>query len=626
MSQVIEFTNVGTTKLAGPREQIKFRAGPFCAALLIVIASICMLTSSWDDSPCRDEPEHVTSGFVCVTAQNYQLNCWHPPLVKDLAALPLLFMHLKSPLDGPNVQQHNRLAIDYFFYGAGNDAQAILRAARVPLMVLAAIFLLWYYKRIRGEYGDAAGLVALVMLSTSPTVLAHARFVTNDVAAAAAFFVCLTEFVQFLRKPSKTSLCVVGLVTGVAQLVKFSLVMLYPVYLILGVVWVTLASESSKLRRTLTTAARQLLKLAANLAVIALIGLCVVWATYQWHTANLPPEFQHKYNNVVFSTNFGVAAPVIIRLTEDHRCLRGLSWYFTGLCAQGLHWQIGHPKRIYLLGEFRKGGENPLYFPILLVSKEPAAFLLLLSLASLVGTGALISKISAGRTTLKGICREHFLLVSAVVFSIVYFATAIAGHLNLGIRHLLPVIPFLYMLSAVILCRRLSSSRGLGRKWLLAVVAALLCWGTISSLASWPGYLAYFNEFAGGKNNGGWIASGSNYDWDTDFLRLKTLLERQKITDARLIYSGAGNPYYYLGNLVRPLKLPDRPSAGQIIAIPLQEWQRIMADWKGEHQLVMLEGRWREQPRLYEPSQITWFCALKPVGKAGDSILLFRAP
>src|SRR5262249_33783280 len=138
-----------------------------------------------------------------------------------------------SPLD--ESKTINRSAIGSFLYESGNDALAMVRAARIPLMVLAAAFLLWYYKRLREEYNRTTALVALVMLSASPTFLAHARFVTNDVGAAAAFFICVAEFVRFLRKPSKTSLFLVGLFTGVAQLVKFSLVLLHPVYLVLGI-------------------------------------------------------------------------------------------------------------------------------------------------------------------------------------------------------------------------------------------------------------------------------------------------------------------------------------------------------------------------------------------------------
>jgi hypothetical protein len=155
MSQFIELTSETSTELFRPRKQTKFSAGPICAALLIAVATICMFTSSWNDSPAWDEPEHITAGYLYLTTGSYELNCWHPPLVKDIAALPLLFMDLFPPPNEPRNVLHNpRGAWTKFFFETGNDAQSIVRAARAPLIILFAIFCIFFYWRLRQEYGD----------------------------------------------------------------------------------------------------------------------------------------------------------------------------------------------------------------------------------------------------------------------------------------------------------------------------------------------------------------------------------------------------------------------------------------------------------------------------------------
>ena len=53
-----------------------------------------MVGASRGDSAIMDELAHIPAGYSYVKYFDYRLNPEHPPLVKSIAALPLIFMDL----------------------------------------------------------------------------------------------------------------------------------------------------------------------------------------------------------------------------------------------------------------------------------------------------------------------------------------------------------------------------------------------------------------------------------------------------------------------------------------------------------------------------------------------------
>src|SRR5206468_1692548 len=70
--------------------------------------------------------------------------------------------------------------------------------------------------------------------------------------------------------------------------------------------------------------------------------------------------------------------------------------------------------------------------------------------------------------------------------------TAMTGKLQIGIRHVLPVIPFLYLFSVLYLHR--------GR-WIYLLMA-MMALSAIETAKAHPDYLPFFNTFVGGSKNG----------------------------------------------------------------------------------------------------------------------------
>ncbi|HEY0370692.1 MAG TPA: glycosyltransferase family 39 protein [Thermoanaerobaculia bacterium] len=155
---------------------------------------------------------------------------------------------------------------------------------------------------------------------------------------------------------------------------------------------------------------------------------------------------------------------------------------------QSVREQSAHPPKAILFGEVREGGWW-YYFPVALFFKTPIPFLIL---------------------ALAGLRRRLDLALMAAAI----LAIAMTSHINIGVRHILPIYAPLAILAAVAFRTR----------W---VQIALVAWLAITSVVAHPDYLAYFNEFAGKEPQR--ILNDSNLDWGQDALRLVRLARKEHI-------------------------------------------------------------------------------------------------
>ena len=75
------------------------------ATCLLAIAFFLSFSQIKKESLTFDELAHIPAGYSYLTQQDYRINPEHPPLAKDLAALPLLFLNLNFPLNSANWTQ-----------------------------------------------------------------------------------------------------------------------------------------------------------------------------------------------------------------------------------------------------------------------------------------------------------------------------------------------------------------------------------------------------------------------------------------------------------------------------------------------------------------------------------------
>jgi tetratricopeptide (TPR) repeat protein len=160
------------------------------------------------------------------------------------------------------------------------------------------------------------------------------------------------------------------------------------------------------------------------------------------------------------------------------------------------------------------------YFPAVLVIKSTVTFLLFCCLALLN---------SALRD--KKVRREVFFLV---IPPVIYFSVALYSGINFGVRHLLPIYPFLIVLIAF------SAWNIAQRHRAFAILAALLVvFHIVSSVRAYPDYLSYANELWGGPQNVHRIFADSNVDWGQGLKAMKRYIDQHQIKECWFAYFGS---------------------------------------------------------------------------------------
>lgn len=117
---------------------------------------------------------------------------------------------------------------------------------------------------------------------------------------------------------------------------------------------------------------------------------------------------------------------------------------------------------------------------------------------------------------------------------VVFLGLAMQSDMNIGVRHVLPIYPFLYLVGA----SALSVAIGRDRRWVVA--AALLAFQVVTSLRSFPGYIAYANEAWGEQKNVHRLLSDSNSDWGQQLKTVAQYLRDRKVTDCWMAYTASG--------------------------------------------------------------------------------------
>src|SRR3989338_8431516 len=211
------------------------------ALLILATMAALMFGSVRNDSATMDELAHIPAGFGYVKELDYRLNPEHPPLVKVLSALsanlavrPYFPTDTKAWHDDINGQwDQGRI----FLYESGNYADKILFWARLTVILLTLLLGWLFFSWVRSRFGPETALLALTLFSFSPTILAHSRYVTTDLGAAFGFFIGIAAFLAFLENPSWKNTVLAGIAFAAANLLKFSLVLLVPMYVIILIGW-----------------------------------------------------------------------------------------------------------------------------------------------------------------------------------------------------------------------------------------------------------------------------------------------------------------------------------------------------------------------------------------------------
>ena len=475
------------------------------AALLLLIFAVEITLSISQQSLSWDEGDHLFAGYMSWKNRDFGLNPEHPPLVKALAALPLLAMDLKVPpyrglpdfkaesyFDGRELIYHN---------GGIEVADRMIFRARLAAGTLSLLLGLLVFLAGREMFGDSAALFALALLVFEPNLIAHGAYVTTDMGIACFMFATIYAFYRYAKSPSWVRLVTVGLASGLALAAKHSGVLLLPMGLALvlrEIFWPTYG--------TTTTRTTRATRLAGSFSVVSLIAVTVLWAFYGFRYAARPAGLALHPSLAEYAHGLhGFESSVYLALARAHILPES---YLYGLVDIRL---ISGWFPSYILGQVHYHGVW-FYFPVAFVIKSTAAFMALMLLAGFA--------IASGKLRAR---REIFFLTLP---PFIYFLFAMGTRLNIGARHMLPMYAFLCLLisGAVVNLARQQ------RRWGY-VAAVLLTWHVVSTSRAYPVYLAYSNEFWGGPANTYKYLSDSNTDWGQQLKAVKQYVDARGIKE-----------------------------------------------------------------------------------------------
>ena len=542
----------------------------WAVALLCLISFTFMLWAARTDSAIDDELAHIPAGYGYVHNLDYRLNPEHPPLVKALAMLPVLFLNPAFPTNTDAWQNAVNAQWDMgreFLYQSGNDADAIIQTARLMPILLTILTIIFVFLLARRLLGNFWALLPTALFGLSPTVLAHGHYVTTDIGATFGVIFSFYFFLRLLESQSlnRKILFAAGAAFGVAMIAKFSTPFLIPLFIFMALMWAILHRHWRILWQTI---------------LVFIIGyIIIVYPVYLIFTLHYPIAKQVSDTQQILGS-FASGPTPAGQFCHGMRCLADLDIWAS-------HHQITRPFAEYLLGLLmvlqRSDAGNTIYFmgqvvnsggwtyfPTLFLLKEPIPTLIIVLFALFLALWAFAkSAIFNLKRTLKSVpdwLRAHFAEFSMASFVVLYWGYSMHSPLNIGIRHILPTLPFIYILASGVWKNWVSRfsplamnpaepfnifagvGKSLARMALkYALVVALAAWLFFETLFAAPHFLSYFNEFGGGVSGGYHYVTDSNYDWGQDLLRLRSwLAAHPEIDKIAVDYFGGGNPQYYL--------------------------------------------------------------------------------
>lgn len=555
--------------------------------LLLLIMLVTMIGSSLGDSGIEDERPHIVAGYSYLTTGDYRINPEHGPLIKDIAAFPLLFGGFNFPYDywSENLNSQWELGRK-FLYDSGNNPDKILFMSRFPIMLISLLLGYFVFRWAKELYGEKAGLFALFLYVFDANIIAHSRFVTTDIGIAAAFIINLYYLWKFLEKPTKKSLIIAGLTFGVVMISKFSAALLLPIYFFILIMELMKKKKGKSDVRFLNglydkALLKRGLSYLLSFSIIGLIGIAVMYVFYVPHVWNMTNETAQA----LISENLpGHWATPMLRSLFEVPFMKPIAQYLLGFFMVSGHVTGGH--RVFFMGEVANGFSN--YYIIAFLIKTAIPTILLFGATLFIMTRKSIKERKLDYNKL-------YLLVPVVVF----YGIALKGSLNLGIRYLVPIFPFIFIfMSDVINKVDVEKAKQLFKgKLNVAVLGsfvflALFTWYGVGSLRTYPHYLSYFNESIGGSKNGIKYITDSNLDWGQGLKRLSQYVDSNSINKIYVDYFGSGDVDYYLGNKGIKWKAEFGKPSGGYYAISASSYSLVTSDNKDTGEPINAEYAW----------------------------------
>ncbi len=557
------------------------KQAPVIIILILGFMLIVSTLNARNDSLIFDEDAHIPAGFSYVTQHDMRLNPEHPPMLKDLAGLMLLPLHLKfntskkfwtTKINGQWEAGHD------LFWQEGNNADLAIFWSRIPFILLSLLlgwFIFYWTKELAGTM---AGLFALLLYAFDPNILGHNHFVTTDLGIAAFMTFSFYYFLRFIKKPSWKNVFLGGFFLGLVQLAKFSFITLFPIYGLILIIYPLVKLTPLKNQGQWKFRLKKLGEYLGKGLIALIVSLIVVWGVYFINIYKMPQqklsatiEYYFPHND---SSASAVAVNKIANQLNSNLIGRPFSEYFLGIAM--VFKRVDGGNGAYFMHQVSNHGFLA-YFPIVFLLKEPLPSLffmfMALSISLFMGFTFILQRFKKNPTNSKNkdlasLIRYNIVSLALFSFILLYAGVSITSNLNIGFRHLFPILPFIYILTAKIIfdfLKRIDQHTRIIWVTVISFASIFLVAGTVNA---YPYYMSYFNPLAGGPKNGFHYVTDSNADWGQDLNRLHDWIEEYNwcpnneldsfcqiyqprwgtIHKIHLDYFGGANIHYYFGS------------------------------------------------------------------------------
>ena len=509
------------------------------SVFVVAIASVLIVRADVAYNQTYDEGVHIACGMEWLSLGTYNYETLHPPLARAATAT-LLY------LSGIHSEGHHVMAVEgTALLNTRNKYRHNLLLARLGIVPFFWLSSLLIFRWMRQNFDDVPAALAVILFCFCPVVLAHDALATTDAPFMAMFSLSVIVFAHFLEVPSYRLGALAGLSLGLATLTKFTEL---PFFVVVAFVLLVQYRLSD----------RKLLPLGKPLALGGLAMCLLLWAVYHFSTGPLftpqmiDPKVEAKLTQM---PPWKQALLLEVKLPAPE--------LFRGIYRAVL---TGSKQRrnAFVLGEDYQGGRW-YFFPVAILSKTPIALLLL---ACIGIAGRLEGKHIRAPTTA--------VLLGGIIGPMLI---GVLGNINLGVRHVLPIYPFLAMLGALgveKLRQTASSLSGLRR----GLAALLVGWQIVVCLLAVPQFLPYFNEAA--MPFFGKILVDSDLDWGQDLYRLESRLATTDPSQVYLAYFGDGAIVRHQSAAWNTLTPEQRPTGWVAISETIAQEHAREFGWLGQ--------------------------------------------
>ena len=462
-----------------------------------------------------DAAYHLLAGDQALRSGTNQLNLEHPPLVKLIAAWPLLGEKPLAPPVGVDRAIETSLEL---YADPARTRRAQLRSRSLLTLVFAVPLLVCCFALGARWGGPRAGGVLTLAIGLSFAVLPFLPVIQTDTAVTLGFVATVLALLHYLDGPGPARALIVGATLGLAMASKHSGILLLPSVLY---VWATARGMKASLWKP------HLGRIGFELLLIALASGAVLFLTYGIANRDYDPELGHDTIQRYLDGEGMITGQEMQRhadwLLEAEQFNPNVAQWLTGLLGIRAQNEIGvYPS--FAFGTLSSRGRW-WYFPAVLLIKTPLP-LLAASVAALISLARRRRQPAGARRRRRWQERlpEKGTLLLLLTTG-VYIGVAISSNYNLGVRHLMPILPFLYLPAALWVARtRIRTTLLVGALALEALILAPL-W--MSATNTW---------MLGSWNPTRFALSGSDTEYHQNFIALARVADSRGVETLHVLY------------------------------------------------------------------------------------------